>query len=359
LKFRYEQEEYLCEKEDNMNKKRVLVLMWAVIGLILTSGSALAAAPYYDGKVIRIVVGFSAGGGYDLYARALSRHLGKHIPGSPAIIVDNMPGAGSLISANYLYKMAKPDGLTIGHFQAGLFVSQVLEQPGVEFDGRKFLIIGSLTKDNPVCVLNKARGIKSLEELVASKTQVKLGTAGTGQGGDMVTRVAGISLGLPIKVIAPFPGQSDIRLAMEKGEIEGTFWPFDSLMLMVRKAVEAGDIIIVLQAIPKPLPSLPNLPVWGSLAKSSEARQTVGLLDTLNELGRPFTFPPGTPNELLQVLRKAFQETLKDKEFLAEAQKAQMGLDPSTGEELEKQAIGIYKAVDPSLIPKLKELFYK
>ena len=128
---------------------------------------------------------------------------------------------------------------------------------------------------------------------------------------------------------------------------------------MVRKAVESGDFIIVLQAIPKPLPSLPNLPVWGSLAKSNEARQTVGLLDTLNELGRPFTFPPGTPNELLQVLRRAFQETLKDKEFLAEAQKAQMGLDPSTGEELEKLASGIYKAVDPALIPKLKELFYK
>ena len=144
-----------------MNKKRIFAIIWIVIVLTVTSGIAFAAAPYYEGKAIRVVVGFSAGGGYDLYARALGRHLGKHIPGAPAIIVENMPGAGSLISANYLFQDGQARRPHHRPLQAGLFVSQVLEQPGVEFDGRKFLIIGSLTKDNPVCVLNKTRDIRT------------------------------------------------------------------------------------------------------------------------------------------------------------------------------------------------------
>jgi tripartite-type tricarboxylate transporter receptor subunit TctC len=342
-----------------MNRTRFLVLMSAILVVMLTSGIALAAAPSYEGKVVRIVVGFAAGGGYDLYARALGRHLGKHIPGNPAIIVDNMPGAGGLISANYLYKMVKPDGLTIGHFQAGLFLTQVLEQPGIEFDGKKFGFIGSITKDNAVCVFNKTRGINTVQEWVASKTPVKVGTVGTGNAGDMQPRILQTSVGLPIQIIAPFKGQSDISLAMEKGEIDGTFWPFDSLKLMKRKAVEAGDLVIPLQIVPKPLPGLEKVPVWMSLAKTNEARQIIGLLDFTNEMGRPFTLPPGMSSDQMQMFRKAFQDTMKDLEFLAEAQKAQMGLDPSTGEEIEKNVNAVYKAVDPALIPKLKDLLLK
>jgi tripartite-type tricarboxylate transporter receptor subunit TctC len=342
-----------------MNSKRFFALMSAILALTLTSGIAHGAGPFYEGKAIRIIVGFSAGGGWDLYARALGRHMGKHIPGTPPIIVDNMPGAAGMISANYLYKMAKPDGLTIGYTNAGLFLSQFLEQPGIEFEARKFVFIGSITKDNAVCVLNKARGITTVQEWVASKTPVKVGTVGTGNVGDMQPRILKTSIGLPIQIISPYNGQSDISLAMERGEIDGTLWPLDSLKMMKRKALEAGDLNIPLQVVPKPLLGLENVPVWMSLAKTNEARQIVGLFDFTNEMGRPFTLPPGTPSEIVQVLRRAFQETIKDKEFLAEAEKAQMGLDPSTGEEVEKSVSSLFGAVDRSLIPKLKDMLLK
>jgi tripartite-type tricarboxylate transporter receptor subunit TctC len=342
-----------------MNNRNFLVLMAAILVFTLTSGIALAAGPFYEGKVLRIVVGSAAGGGYDLYARALARHIGKHIPGAPSVIVENMPGAGYLIMTNYLYKMAKPDGLTVGHTNAGLFLSQLLEQPGIEFEARKFIFVGSITKDNPVTILNKARGIKNLEEWVASKTPVKLGGVGMGSDQDNKTRVAQKMLGLPIQLISPFKGSSDIRLAVEKGEIDGAFWPFDSLKVMMSKAVESGDILIVMQAVAKPLPGISNIPLWMSLAKTDEARQIVGLNNVLNDLGRPFLVPPETSTERVEVLRKAFQDTLKDNEFLAETAKAKMGIDPSTGEELQKRVNEFFKVVDPALMPRLKEVMFK
>jgi tripartite-type tricarboxylate transporter receptor subunit TctC len=192
-----------------------------------------------------------------------------------------------------------------------------------------------------------------------SKTPVKVGTVGTGNVGDMQPRILKTSIGLPIQIISPYNGQSDISLAMERGEIDGTLWPLDSLKMMKRKALEAGDLNIPLQVVPKPLLGLENVPVWMSLAKTNEARQIVGLFDFTNEMGRPFTLPPGTPSEIVQVLRRAFQETIKDKEFLAEAEKAQMGLDPSTGEEVEKSVSSLFGAVERSLIPKLKDMLLK
>src|SRR3989441_8932342 len=152
-------------------------LIAVIVGLGLLPYAALAVAqePFYRGKTVRIVVGFSAGGGFDTYSRTLARPMVRHIPGPPTIIVENMPGAGSLISANYLYKIAKPDGLTIGHFIGGLFLSQVIGQKGVEFDARKFEVIGAPTYEHPVCALTKASGGTSLHKWVAAPAPVKNG----------------------------------------------------------------------------------------------------------------------------------------------------------------------------------------
>ena len=155
--------------------KRFFFLFTAIVWLTLISSISLAAGPFYEGKTIRIIVGFSPGGGYDIYARAIARHMGKHIPGNPTIIVENMPGAGSLISANHLYRVAKPDGLTIGHFSGGLFFNQLMGQPGIEFDARKFEYIGAAVKGDVVCVLTKASGITSIEKWMASKDASQIG----------------------------------------------------------------------------------------------------------------------------------------------------------------------------------------
>jgi tripartite-type tricarboxylate transporter receptor subunit TctC len=318
------------------------------------------AAPFYEGKTIRIIVGYSAGGGYDAYARVLSRHMGKHIPGNPTMIVENMTGAGSLISANYLYKMAKPDGLAIGHFNGGLFFNQVLEQPGIEFDARKFEFMGAATTEDCAIAFFKASGITSMDKWMGSKTPVKMGGVGPGAyAPDNVIRILKASLGLPIQLVSGYKGTADIRLAVESGELAGTTWGWDSMRVTWRKALEAGDAVVVLQAVPKPLPDLPKVPLAISFAKTDEARQLIEVgIHSPGAFARPFIMPPGTPKERVDALRQAFQETLKDKEFLAEMEKAKLGLNPIPGNELERIVAGIFK-IEPTLTAKMKEILFK
>ena len=340
--------------------KKIFSLIAVFIGLIFISDIALAATPFYEGKMIRIIVGYSAGGGYDTYARVISRHMGKHIPGNPAMIVENMTGAGSLISANHLYKVAKPDGLTIGHFNGGLFFNQVMGQPGIEFDARKFEFIGAAVREDCAFAFTKASGITSVEKWMASKTPVKMGGVGAGAfAPDNVIRIVKAALGLPIQLITGYKGTADIRLACESGELAGTTWGWDSMRATWRKSLETGDVIVVLQAVPKPFPDLPKVPLAISLAKTDEARQLIELgIHSPSLFARPFVLSPGTPIEQLQILSKALQETLKDKEFIAEMEKAKLDLNPVTGEELEKAVAGIFK-IDPALTAKMKEILFK
>jgi len=200
-------------KEECMNR-RLLVAVWTIVGLFLITGVALAAAPFYEGKSIRIIVGYSAGGGYDMYARVLARHMPKHIPGKPTFIVENMTGAGSLIAANHLFKVAKPDGLAIGHFNGGLFFNQVLAQPGIEFDTRKFEFIGAAVKAECAYAFTKASGITNMEKWMTSKTPVKMGGVGPGAyAPDNVIRIAKAALGLPVQMVSGCKGTADIRQA--------------------------------------------------------------------------------------------------------------------------------------------------
>jgi tripartite-type tricarboxylate transporter receptor subunit TctC len=340
-----------------MSKKLILLVVGIILVLILIPNMILfAATPYYGGKTIRIIVGFSPGGAFDVYARVISRHIGKHIPGNPTVIVENMTGAGSLIAANNIYKAAKPDGLSIGHFHGVLFLKQILEQPGIEFDARKFKYIGVAAKEYDVILLSKASGITSVEKWTNSKTPVKLGgTAPLSDSQGNVFRVLKSVIGLPVQIVDGYKGTADIRLAIESGEVAGTGPSWDT----GQKWSEAGFVVPVLQAAPKSLPDLPDVPLMISLAKTNEARQ---LIETVIHgtcvFARPFVLPPGTPIEQEQILRKAFQETLKDKEFLAETEKAKMSIDPVTSEELEKTVANLFK-LSPVLLGKLKGILLK
>lgn len=335
-------------------------LLSLLISFFLISITSISFASPYSGKTIRIIVGYSAGGGYDTYARVIARHMGKHIPGNPSIIVENMTGAGSLISANYLYKIAKPDGLTIGHFNGGLFFNQLMGQPGIEFDAKKFEFIGAAVTEDCAIAFTKASGITSMEKWIASKTPVKMGGVGLGAyAPDNVIRILKASLDLPIQLITGYKGTADIRLACESGELAGTTWGWASMKVTWRKALEAGDVVVVLQAVPKPMPDLPNVPLAISYAKTEEARQMIEHgIHSPALFARPFVLPPGTPKENVQILRKAFFDTLRDKEFLAETKKAKLDLNPVTGEELEGAVFGIFKLEQP-LIAKMKEILFK
>jgi tripartite-type tricarboxylate transporter receptor subunit TctC len=176
---------------------RLLALLTALVVLSCAGSGPVQAQSFYEGKTIRIIVGLAAGGGFDAYARLIARHMAKHIPGKPTIIVENMTGAGSVIAANHLYRLAKPDGLTVGHFLGSLILGQVLGQPGIDFDARKFEFIGAAVKEDAVCGLTKASGITSIEQWMAAKTPVKLGGSGLGSPPDNVGRLLRAALGLP------------------------------------------------------------------------------------------------------------------------------------------------------------------
>lgn len=343
-----------------MLKTSLMLLITTVVGVVFNATSSFAAAPFYEGKSIRVIVGYSAGGGYDAYARVLARHMGKHVPGNPTLIVENMTGAGSLVAANYVYKAAKPDGLTIGHFNGGLFFNQVMNQPGIEFDARKFEYMGAAVKEETAFAFSKSSGITSVEKWMASKIPVKMGGVAPGAfAPDNVIRIIKVALGLPVQLVSGYKGTADIRLAVENGELAGSSWGWASMKSTWRKALDSGEVVVVLQAVPKPFPDLPQVPLAISLAKTEEARQLIDLgIHSPSIFARPFVLPPATPKDRLDMLEKAFQDTLKDKDFLGEAEKSKLDIEPVTGSELQKSVSGIFK-LNAALVTKLNDILFK
>jgi tripartite-type tricarboxylate transporter receptor subunit TctC len=202
--------------------KQIRCLIAAVIGLALLENPAQGTThEFYKGKTIRIVVGYAPGGGYDFYSRVIARHMGKHIQGNPNFIVENMPGAGSLVSANHLYKIAKPDGLTIGHFNGSLFQLQAMGQKEIEFDSARFEYVGSVAKVEIACGFSKASGIDSIEKWMASKVAPRMGATAPGTGGHDVSRILNATLGLPMQLVLGYKSTGDMRVAVERGELNG------------------------------------------------------------------------------------------------------------------------------------------
>jgi tripartite-type tricarboxylate transporter receptor subunit TctC len=323
---------------------------------VCAEASPAADDSFFKGKTIRINVGYAAGGGFDTYSRAIARHLGRSIPGNPTVVVENTPGAGGLIVANQLYKLAKPDGLTIGHFIGSLLMGQVLGQKGVEFDARRFEYVASPVRSYSACAFTKASGITTLEQWMAARTPPKLGGVATGTTvPDNMIRVLK-TLGLPAQLVTGYKGTADIRLASESGELAGSCWGWTSIKSTWRKAIEANEVSIVLLGAPTPHPELPSVPLVMPLAKTEEARRLVqtAIHDDAVTVYQ-WALPPGTPKDRVNILRKAFLDTLKDSEFLAEAQKARLDIDPVSGEEIEKVVAGLFR-LDATLVARLREV---
>jgi len=318
--------------------------------------AAYAQANFYEGKTIRFVVGFTAGGGYDLYTRTLGRHIGKHIPGNPTIIVENMPGAGSMISANYTFKAAKPDGLTVGHFIGGLFLQQILGKPGIEFDASRFEYMGVPGQDNFIIGVHKSIGITDAEKWLASKQVVKFGGVASGSGSDDVPNILKATIGLPLQLVSGYKGTADVRLAFNSGEVAGLSNSWESTKSTWRKELDSGELVPLLQATIKPHPELTKLPMALSFAKTDEAKKLITTVARVHGPSvRPYALPPRTPKDRVAILRKAFMDTMKDPDFLAEAKKANLDINPEDGATLENNVKEILK-LEPSLVAKLKEV---
>lgn len=325
--------------------------------ILVWSAPASAQDSFYKGKTMRIVVGTTPGGGFDTYSRTLARHMPKYIPGRPTIIVENMPGAGFLIATNYLYKQAKPDGLTIGNWIGTLVLGQITGRRGVEFDARKFEYIGAPIKNHDLCLMTKASGVTSAEKWMASKTPVKMGATPPGSTPYDIAAIIKEALPLPMQLVSGYKGTADIRVAVEAGEVAGLCGlSYSSAKSTWRKALEAGEVAIVLQSAPKAHPDLSKVPLTISLAKTEMGRKLIqaGIHDT-SAITYLYSFPPGTPKDRVRLVRRAFQETIKDGEFLAEAKKANLDIDPVAGEEIERLVGGFFK-LEPQVVSRLKTI---
>lgn len=328
-----------------------------VVGAITFSTvSVFAQDGFYKGKTVRLIVAFSPGGGFDTYSRAIGRHLGRHIPGNPTVVVENMTGAGGIIHANFMYQSATPDGLIIGNNIGGLILQQIMGAKGIQFDGRRFEYIGAPGVDHPVCALTKASGITSMEQWFAAKAPVKLGGVGPGGTASDVARTLKAALNLPIQVVDGYKGTSDIRLAAEGGELAGGCWAWESIKAMWSKGIQSGDAAIVVQTMPKKHQELPNVPLAVDYAKTEDAKRLLkhAVHDTAT-ITRLYFLPPGTPKDRVSILRQAFLNTYKDPQFLAEAKKARLDINPVPGQEMEEIVAGLFK-MDPKEIARLKQV---
>jgi tripartite-type tricarboxylate transporter receptor subunit TctC len=321
---------------------RGALLSFAVLGLILPS--AVSAAGFYAGKNIRFVVGFAAGGGYDAYARLVAKHITQYIPGNPSTVVENMDGAGSVIAANYMYNKADRDGLTVGIWNSQNIFNQMMGDPSIRFDGRRFGWIGSPSTDSVACAIMGFAGPKTFAQIVQSKKPLRMGATRAGNTTDlpnMLNRWAGTHL----EVIAGYRGTSKIRLAMRSHEVDGACWTWDSMRATARSMIEAkGDDKMIPFIINGKWedPEVKDIAQFHDVIKDQANRKAFDTWNAANEFARPFSLPPDSPREALSILRKAFEATLKDKGYLADAHKSKLPVHYISGEKVDHYVDQIY-----------------
>jgi tripartite-type tricarboxylate transporter receptor subunit TctC len=334
-------------------------IYWLIGGLIGIALLAFAirtagADEFYKGKTIRFVVGLAAGGGYDLSARTVGRHMGKHIPGNPTIVVENMTGAGSLIAANYTSNSAKPDGLFVGIWNGAFILRQALGDKAIRFDGRKLGWIGAPTKGTPFCAIMGHTGLKTLKDVVGANRELKMGSTGPGSTYDDLPQILNRTLGTKFKVISGYEGTSTILVAMRRKEVDGGCWTWESARTTGRNVLDAtGEekLIPFLIHRRETDPEVKDLPLIPEVIKGGDNLSAYRTWAGTYEFQRPFSVPPGTPKERMQILRKAFTATMKDPEFVAEAEKAKLETTYVSGEEVESYVKQVL-----SITPKAKEL---
>jgi tripartite-type tricarboxylate transporter receptor subunit TctC len=325
-------------------KRGIWLLPATIAALSLVAVPRAPADDFYKGKTVTFVVGFAAGGGFDTYTRLIARHFAKHVPGNPTVVVENRTGAGSLIAANYIFNQAPKDGTVIGNWIGPLVLQQVLGNKAAKFDGRKFGWLGAPVSDSGVCALTEASGIKTIDDWFKSTRPIKIGGTAPGSTTDDVPRLLQAALGLPMKLVEGYKGTAKVRLAAESGEIDGGCWAWESIKPTWASGLQAGKVRIVLQSIDRAHPDLKNVPLASQYAKTDEARTLLGIASGTYSRGvRPFSLPPGVPQDRLQLLQKAFMETVRDPELLAEAKKSQIDIDPVDGPAVAKLMAGLYE----------------
>jgi tripartite-type tricarboxylate transporter receptor subunit TctC len=315
-----------------------------------------AVAEFYRGKTVRVIVGFSAGGGYDQYSRVIARHVSKYIPGNPAVIVDNMPGVGSIIAANHVFNASAKDGTVIGNISGPIVLEQLFGAPSIQFDMAKFRYLAVPVSETYLMIVTKKPGINKFDELIGPKSkQVSFGAI-PGSTVEHAPILARDVLGANLKVVSGYKGTADVRLAMDSGEVEGFFNTWTSSKVTSFDKVKNGEWIVLAQLSEKPIKDLiiPNVPTISQIAKTDEHRLILKYgASTPNAFGKVYVLPPGTPADRAKALEVAFEKVFADKELLADAGKGKLEIDPLIGDDIHK-LVGEFLGMSPELKAKLQ-----
>ena len=328
-------------------------------GLFAAPASADPVADFYKGNTLRVIVASSAGGGYDAYSRVLAKHIVKYIPGNPSSVVQNMPGAGGLRAANFLYNKASKDGSYIGHVQRTAPFHQILGRPGALFDPTKFNWLGSLNNEVSICVVRKGTKVNTFEDL--RKHQALVGGAGPAADSETIPTFLNNMLGTKFKVISGYPGSTETALAIDRKEVDGICGSYSSITSAQKRWFKKGNeyVNILIQASTRKHPKIPHIPLAKDLARSDADRAVMELNDARLEMGRPFLTPPGVPKARVEALRVAFAKMTKDKEFADHIRRLGRELNPVSGPEIQALIERVVKA-DATVVARLKEaLIYK
>ena len=303
---------------------------------------AQSVAEFYKGKSVDLDIGYSVGGGYDLYARLIARRLGEHIPGNPNVVPKNVEGAGSLRLANYLYTAAPKDGTVIGAISRGAAFDPLFNENGADFDASKFSWIGSANNEVSVCVALTSSGITRFDDLYTMP--LTIGSTGSGDDTYQFPALLNAVLGTKFKIVTGYPGGNDVTLALERGEVQGRCgWSWSSLKATRLNWVLRKRIVVLVQLSLSKHPDLPNVPLIMDLAKTDEQRAIFRMIFARQTMGRPYAAPPGLPEDRLAALRKAFMDTMTDKEFLYDADQNKFEINPVDGDQLEALVKEVYR----------------
>lgn len=329
------------------------------LGVSATAAQADAVADFYKGKTLRVIVASSAGGGYDAYSRVLANHIVRFLPGNPNAIVQNMPGAGGLRAANFLYVRAPKDGTVFGHVQRTAPFHAIMGRPGAAFDPNKFNWLGSLNNEVTICVVRKAAKAKSFEDLKTTVTH--MGGSGIASDSETVPTFLNNMLGLRFKVISGYPGSTETAMAVERKELDGMCGSYSSLTSAQRRWFQPGKefVNIMVQASTRKHAKIPHIPLAADLARNAAEKAIMELNDARLEMGRPFVAPPGVPKARVKALRVAFNKMAADPKFSKAILKLGRELNPVTGKDVQALIARVTKA-DQTVIAGLKEaLIYK
>jgi tripartite-type tricarboxylate transporter receptor subunit TctC len=332
----------------NLRRLTVGALALVFVATAPVVSFAAGVADFYKGKTVRVVIGYSVGGGYDTYARLLAKYLGRHIPGNPEVIAENMPGAGSVKAALYLYSAAPKDGTVIGTFGRSVPVDPLINPSHARFDATKLSWLGSVTSDVSLALSWHTSPIKTWEDVYTQEFVVGGNQAGSDP--DVFALATKGIFGAKIRLVTGYPGSTDIALAMERGEVAGMFgMSYSTLASRHPEWISQHKVHILLQAALKKDPDLPNVPLIMDYAKTDMQKKLVKLLVASQAIARPFAAPGGIPADRLAALRKAFAETVADPEFLADAKTQKLDVNPTSGEEIEALLNELY-ATPPRLL---------